>query len=125
MSMTREDAHNFVDELFDKFAGEGDQGPIEAVVQPQDEDATGTDEPTEERVLPEGKRVVRTKSSGDRVYELDEVAGTRRWVTNGQILDSRGWQMGDVVEISDEDLLKYQMGPAIYRVEEADDTSEA
>lgn len=88
---------------------------------------TGTDEvvtlqPEEsvlapERVLPEGKRVVRTKSSGDRVYLLDENQKTRQWVTNGDILQALGFEFGDVVDVDDNELMKYNMGPAIYRVD--------
>ena len=76
-----------------------------------------TEEVEVERVFPEGKRVVRTKTSGDRVYELDEVAKTRRWVTNGDILTAFGWQQADVVAIDDSEILKYTMGPAIYKVD--------
>lgn len=72
-----------------------------------------------ERKLPEGKRVVRTKSTGDRVYFIDEVKKTRQWVTNPDILKSLGFEMGDVVEVDDNELLKYQMGSALYRVDAA------
>lgn len=71
----------------------------------------------EERKLPAGKRAVRTKSSGDRVYVLDEEAKTRRWVTNPEVLKSVGFEIGDVVEVDDSELLSYQMAPALYRVE--------
>ncbi len=66
---------------------------------------------------PAGKRAVRTKSSGDRVYILDEEAKTRRWVTNPEVLKSVGFEIGDVVDIDDSELLSYQMAPALYRVE--------
>lgn len=67
------------------------------------------------RVLPEGKKVVRTKSSGDRVYLLDEVKKTRQWVTNPDVLDSLGFELGDVGEVDENEMLKFQMGPALYR----------
>lgn len=69
------------------------------------------------RVLPEGKRVVRTKSSGDRVYQIDENTRLRQWVTSGDILTGLGWNQEDVVVIEDKELLGYQMGSPIYKVE--------
>lgn len=71
------------------------------------------------RELPKDKRVVRTKASGDRVYFIDEVKKTRQWVTNPEILKSLGFEMSDVTEVNDAELLKYQMGSALYRVEGA------
>lgn len=70
-----------------------------------------------ERKLPKGKRAVRTKSSGDRVYLLDEEKKTRQWVTTGEILTALGFEMGDVVEVEDSELLSYRMGSAIYKVD--------
>lgn len=81
--------------------------------------ASPTNEITEvvdERVLPEGKRVVRTKSSGDRVYLIDEVKKTRQWVTNMDVLASLGFEATDVTEVTDEELMKYNMGAAVYKV---------
>jgi hypothetical protein len=69
------------------------------------------------RVLPEGKRAVRTKSSGDRVYILDDNKKVRQWATNPEIVKDQGFEMGDVVEVEDNELLNYQMGPALYRIE--------
>lgn len=68
------------------------------------------------RTLPEGKRVVRTKSSGDRVYLIDENGKTRHWVTNLEVLKDQGFEMEDVVELEENELMKYNMGPAIYKV---------
>lgn len=73
-----------------------------------------------ERVLPEGQRVVRTKTSGDRVYLLDDKDTSRRWVTNGDILKALGFEFTDVVDVSDEEMAKYNMGPAIYKLESTD-----
>lgn len=64
---------------------------------------------------PKDKRVVRTKSSGDRVYYLDEVKKQRQWVYNPNVLQSLGFDMSDVVEIEDSELLRYGMGPAILK----------
>lgn len=122
MSITREEAHKLVDEIFDLVAGEEHEGPIEPVDISKDvevvNDGNFEVEAIEARVLPEGKKVVRTKSSGDRVYYLDEEKKTRQWVTNPEVLVSLGFEITDVVEIEDSELLKYQMGPAIYRVQE-------
>lgn len=68
--------------------------------------------PTEK---PKDKRVVRTKSSGDRVYLLDEIKKTRQWVYNPEVLDSLGFTMGDVQEVEDSEILKYGMGAAILK----------
>ena len=80
-------------------------------------DATIEMEPVRE--LPEGKRVVRTKNTGDRVYLIDEVKKTKQWLTNPEVLKASGFEMGDITEIEENEFLKYQQGPAIYRVEDA------
>lgn len=71
------------------------------------------------RELPKNKRLVVTKSSGDRKYELDEIKKTRSWVASPEVLEALGWKMEDAVMIEDSELLKYQTGSAIYRVETA------
>jgi hypothetical protein len=86
-----------------------------ARAKPQNELATVA----EVREMPKDKRVVRTKSTGDRVYLLDEANKTRAWVTNPDILQSHGFELTDVVEIDDNELLKYTMSPALYRVADA------
>lgn len=68
------------------------------------------------RVLPEGQRVARTKTQGDRVYLLDDNKKTRAWITKPEILESLGFEMGDVVEVDDNEFLKYQMAAAIYKM---------
>lgn len=93
----------------------GQAGDLRPGTEKPDESVGKEEEPV--RVLPEGKRVVRTKSSGDRVYLLDEVKKTRQWLTNPEVLAAQGFEIGDVTEVDDTELLKYQMGPAIYRVE--------
>lgn len=67
------------------------------------------------RKLPEGKRVVRTKGQGDKVFLLDEVAKTRQWMTKPEVLDSLGFKMEDVVEIDDNELMKYPMTSPIFK----------
>lgn len=109
--MNRQEAHKLVDELYDMkeavdtdIAGDGSGGDVENPV----------------RELPKDKRVVRTKASGDRVYLLDDVKKTRQWVTNPEVLDSLGFTLIDVGEVEEDEMLKYQMGPALYRrVDEA------
>lgn len=76
-----------------------------------------TEPDVSDRKLPEGKRVARTKSSGDRVYMLDDEKKTRHWVTNPEVLKGLGFELGDVVEVDDIEILKYQLGAALYRVE--------
>lgn len=75
-------------------------------------------EETEVEVAPrtDGKSVAKTKTSGDRVYLLDSVNKTRQWVTNPDILTALGFTMADVSELDEAEFLKYQMGPAIYKL---------
>lgn len=79
------------------------------------EEATITHEPA--RVLPEGQRVVRVKTQGDRVYLLDETKKTRQWVTTPEILKGLGFEMSDVNEVEETEFLRYQMGSAIYKLD--------
>lgn len=71
------------------------------------------------RELPKDKRVVRTKTSGDRVYLLDEVKKTRQWITNTEVLDEMGFIMADVVEVDDVTFLKYEQASALYKAPDA------
>lgn len=110
--MTREEAHKLVDLLYDAEIVEVDDkttsdNPL--VV------GNGDVPPEPARDLPKDKRVVRTKTSGDRVYLLDEVKKTRQWITNPDVLDSFGFELGDVGEVDEDEMLKFQMGPALYR----------
>ena len=111
--MDREQAHKLIDQLFDKQTVEhkiiGEV--VESTIQ------TGVPVETPARTLPEGQRVVRTKSSGDRVYLLDDNKKSRQWITNPDVLAKLGFEQGDVKEVDDSLLLKYSMGPALYRVE--------
>lgn len=59
-------------------------------------------------------RVVRTKQSADRVYLIDAAKKTRQWMTNPAVVESYGFNMGDVEEIDDDELLQYQQGQAIF-----------
>lgn len=74
---------------------------------------------------PKDKRVVRTKSSGDRVYLLDEVKKTRQWINSSnpnvpspELVEKLGFSMEDVQEIEDSELFTYNMGPVIYSLDE-------
>lgn len=70
----------------------------------------------------DGKRAVRTKSTGDRVYLIDDNAKTKAWVAGTQakpgpeLLKELGFEMTDVVEVEDSTLLGYTMQPSIYQV---------
>ena len=112
--MTREEAHKLVDSIFD-IENSVDTTPVVTEIT----FAKPVEETTEEvkKELPEGQRVVRTKSSGDRVYLLDDNKKTRQWVTNGDVLVKLGFDWSDIVEVEDSELLKYNMGAALYRVE--------
>lgn len=110
--MTKEEAHKLIDELFD--LKEKQPAPTSEGI------TTATSEaiPVEpKRELPKDKRVVRTKSSGNIVYLLDEIKKTRQWVTSPKILEQLGFQMADVKEVEDNEMLKYQMSSALYRVD--------
>jgi hypothetical protein len=123
--MTREEAHKMIDEIFDRkkmlesnqaaepWPEDGMPTPFEEI----DAEVSAVSEPETEAEVPVDKRVVRTKSSGDRVYMLDEVRKTRQWVTNPDVLKGLGFAPEDVKEIDDLDLLKYQMAAAIYKVD--------
>lgn len=106
--MNREEAHKLIDLLFDAGKPIGGTGDVTFTTPPPAEPV---------RALPEGKRVVRTKTSGDKVYLLDEVKKTRQWIASGEVLTSLGFEQADVEEIADTDLFKYSMGATLYRVE--------
>lgn len=73
--------------------------------------------PTEPaRELPKDKRVIRTKSTGDRVYLIDEVAKTKAWVTTEDILTKLGFTQADVQEVDDSALVGYAMIASIYKI---------
>lgn len=115
----RAQMHKMVDEFIDNrlYPVPGLNGgvtPEEARVPDPAPQGQGEQEPASVP-KPEGKRVVRTKSSGDRVYLLDDVKKTRQWVYSPEVLDSVGFDMGDVTEIEDNELLKYTMGPALLK----------
>lgn len=107
--MTREEAHALVDKIFNEV-----ENPSVAFA------ASPANEITEvRRVLPEDQRVVRTKTSGDKVYLLDENKKTRQWITNGEVLAGLGFEMNDVTEVDDATMMRYNMGPALYRAPES------
>lgn len=77
---------------------------------------TAPEEPKKE--LPKDKRVIRTKSTGDRVYLIDDTAKTKAWVTSAEILEKLGFTMADVEEVEDSALVGYAMTASVYRVED-------
>ena len=104
--MNRDDAHRLVDAL---FAEEAKEAKIETT------STEVTHEP--KRELPEDKRVVRTKSTGDRVYLVDEKEKTKAWITSPEILEKLGFTMADVQDVEDKELLGYQMTASVYKVD--------
>lgn len=66
----------------------------------------------------DGKRAVRTKSTGDRVYLIDDNAKTKAWITSPEILTKLGFGMNDVVDLEDSELISYAMSPSVYRIDE-------
>ncbi len=97
-------------------AGVSGDGPVTSA-SPENEitevkDDTGVAKRTDQRV-------VRTPSSGDRVYLLDETAKTRAWVTKGEVLTALGFIQADVEEVDDTKLLSYQMVAPLYKAPDA------
>jgi len=125
--MDREEAHKLVDLIFDQkdssaTVDASDMWPENSMpaMTPFEEIEVETEtEPAEpiEDEAPADKRVVRSNSSGDRVYLLDEIQKTRQWVTNPEVLAGLGFTSQDVQEIEDIKLLEYKMAAAIYKVD--------
>jgi len=121
--VSREDMHKAVDTLFDMLEDVRnvvvEAKPVEGEVVtrvPADVEVVEAAKPAVEK--PKDSRVVRTKSSGDRVYLLslkEDGKKTRQWVYNPEVLESLGFNMGDVVEIEDSELLTYSMGAPILK----------
>lgn len=114
--------HNFPNEWIcdhclhlarDKWAGSQYQLPETSEVT-----FTNAEEKVEEKpARTDGKRAVRTKSTGDRVYLVDDNAKTKAWVTSPEILSKLGFELPDVQDVEDSSLLGYQMVPSIYKVD--------
>ena len=108
--MNREEAHQLVDRLFDSETT--NPTPTETEATPE--------EPKKE--LPKDKRVVRTKTSGDTVYYLDEKDKTRQRIVGStqypgpDLVKGLGFDMSDVGEIDDTTMMTYRMGPPIYKL---------
>lgn len=100
--MDREQAHKLVDQLFDNIQ-------LSPSVEHETEEL--------KKELPKDKRVVRTPTSGDRVYLLDEVKKTRQWIASGEVLSGLGYDQSDVQDETDANLYKYSMGATLYKVE--------
>lgn len=64
----------------------------------------------------DGKRAVRTKGTGDRVFLIDDNEKTKAWITSPEILASLGFEMSDVVDLEDSELIDYKLSPSVYRV---------
>lgn len=72
----------------------------------------------DKRPRTDGKRAVRTKTSGDRVFLIDDNAKTKAWITSQEILNKLGFEIEDVQDLPDEELISYQQVPSIYRIDE-------
>lgn len=106
MKLSREEAHKIIDRMFD--ASEPmEVSAISIKAEP--------DVPLSE--TPKDKRVIRTKSTGDRVYLIDETAKTKAWVTTEDILTKLGFTQADVQEVDDSALVGYAMTASIYKVD--------
>lgn len=65
----------------------------------------------------DGRRAARTKSTGDRVYLIDDNAKTKAWITSPEVLEKLGFTMNDVVDLEESELVSYEMKPSIFRVD--------
>lgn len=68
----------------------------------------------------DGKRAVRTKSTGDRVYLLfkdTDGINKKAWITTPDIREALGFSDSDVEHLEDSELISYQMAPSIYKVD--------
>lgn len=89
-----------------------------AGVSPTDSPTAAVTDTPEKPARTDGKRAARTKSTGDRVYLIDDNAKTKAWITSPDILAKLGFTMNDVVDLEDSELISYQMNPSVYRVDE-------
>lgn len=106
MKLSREEAHKIIDRMFDA----SEPREVSAISIKTEPDVPET---------PKDKRVIRTKSTGDRVYLIDETAKTKAWVTSPEILEKLGFGLNDVEDIDDKDLVGYAMTASVYKVDEA------
>lgn len=127
--------HQLIDQWAaeERLASEGQQGERtvpevqppagptgEINISPQPASAPASNEPKKPFFNDKNQRVVRTKTSGDRVFLLDENTKKRSWLTTPEIVTAHGFDMAtDVSEIDDSELMKYAMGPAIYKLPDA------
>lgn len=114
--MNKQMFHRFIDDCWDDWANRVDFDPNEEELKTKEEkphadtiEEAVVEEKTEEKELPEGMRAVRTKSTGDKVYVLNEEKQTKRWVTSPEVLEGLGFTLGDVVEIDDLEFANYRL----------------
>ena len=99
--------HRFIDEKWDEWAEKDTKETIE--IAPEDIQVVGKvedmgkGEPKDNNL-----RVVRTKSTGDKVYVLNEAEQTKRWVASPEVLKGLGFDMNDVEEVDDAEFIKYR-----------------
>jgi hypothetical protein len=113
----REDIHKLIDDYFDKLGGPLAEASVGAPLPmtgtkpyadtPEEVvEAKPVEVPTNTRA--DGTRVVRSKSSGDKVYLLNDNDMTKRWVVSPEVLRGLGFDFADVQDVSDLDFLKYK-----------------
>lgn len=71
------------------------------------------------REVPEGfnlkeTKIVRSKSTGDRVFLI--FREKKYWIPDIETLEKIGFNLGDVEEVSDEEIKKYSEGYAFFSV---------
>lgn len=110
--MTLEELKNKLNALLDEYAK--DKPTVSFVTATPTSQAVEV--PVEKPARTDGKRAVRTKSTGDRVYLVDDNAKTKAWITSPDVLDKLGFSMADVQDVEDSSLLGYQMAASIYKV---------
>ncbi len=101
----------FIDEEFDNWLA---KQQVDDLQKPEETETPEEEKPKRE----DGKRAVRAKGTGDRVYLLDPEAKTKAWITSEEVLNKLGWQMGDVENVEDSEMIEYQSAPSIFQVNE-------
>lgn len=107
-----EDLKSRINKVIEEWESEQNTNIVEVF----DDEVEMTD--SEENLTPAKYRAVRSSSTGDRVYYIDEEARTRAWVTNPEVLKSLGFELEDVTEIEETELAQYKMAPAKYKADE-------
>lgn len=107
--MDKKMMHQFIDETWDAWIRKASLTEFDKpTADAQTEPSTSTDEAVSEDETTPTKRAVRTKSSGDKVYMVDDETMTKRWISSPDVLKGLGFNLEDVTEIEDMELAKYR-----------------